>query len=73
MVREVHLLFIEEVWAPIGERPIAHGHHRFEWLYVTAFGLAIDPISSNDIRTKSWPFCWPFSNQINFYYSKSNS
>jgi hypothetical protein len=25
------------VWAPIGERPIAHGHHRFDWLYVTAF------------------------------------
>ena len=25
------------VWAPIGVRPIAHGHHRFEWLYVTAF------------------------------------
>jgi transposase len=25
------------VWAPIGERPIAHGHHRYEWLYVTAF------------------------------------
>ncbi len=25
------------VWAPIGERPIALGHHRFEWLYVTAF------------------------------------
>ena len=25
------------VWAPIGERPIAPGHHRFEWLYVTAF------------------------------------
>lgn len=23
--------------APIGERPIAHGHHRFDWLYVTAF------------------------------------
>jgi transposase len=22
---------------PIGERPIAHGHHRFDWLYVTAF------------------------------------
>lgn len=28
---------IRRVWAPIGERPIAHGHHRFEWLYVTAF------------------------------------
>src|ERR1700757_2692188 len=25
------------VWAPIGERPIALGHHRYEWLYVTAF------------------------------------
>jgi DDE superfamily endonuclease len=25
------------VWAPVGERPIAHGHHRFDWLYVTAF------------------------------------
>jgi hypothetical protein len=25
------------VWAPIGVRPIAHGHRRFEWLYVTAF------------------------------------
>ena len=25
------------IWAPIGERPIATGHHRFEWLYVTGF------------------------------------
>src|ERR1700693_4969030 len=25
------------IWAPIGERPIALGHHRFEWLYVTGF------------------------------------
>ena len=25
------------VWAPIGERPIAAGHHRYQWLYVTAF------------------------------------
>jgi hypothetical protein len=25
------------VWAPIGQRPIALGHHRFDWLYVTAF------------------------------------
>jgi transposase len=28
---------MRRVWAPIGERPIAHGHHRFDWLYVTAF------------------------------------
>lgn len=25
------------VWAPKGERPVALGHHRYEWLYVTAF------------------------------------
>jgi len=25
------------VWASIGARPVASGHHRFEWLYVTAF------------------------------------
>ncbi len=25
------------VWAPIGERPVARGHHRFDWLYDTAF------------------------------------
>ena len=25
------------VWAPVGQRPIALGHHRFLWLYVTAF------------------------------------
>ena len=25
------------VWAPVGERPIALGHHRFEWLYVSGF------------------------------------
>jgi transposase len=25
------------VWAPVGGRPIALGHHRFDWLYVTAF------------------------------------
>jgi hypothetical protein len=28
---------IRRVWAPVGERPTAPGHHRFEWLYVTAF------------------------------------
>jgi transposase len=28
---------LRRVWAPRGERPIAVGHHRFEWLYVTAF------------------------------------
>ena len=25
------------VWAPVGERPLALGHHRSQWLYVIAF------------------------------------
>ena len=28
---------LRRIWAPCGERPVAVGHHRFEWLYVTAF------------------------------------
>ena len=28
---------VRGVWAPVGERPIALCHHRFEWLYVTGF------------------------------------
>ncbi|WP_336057137.1 IS630 family transposase [Nitratireductor sp. CH_MIT9313-5] len=28
---------LRRVWASCGERPVARGHHRFEWLYVTAF------------------------------------
>jgi len=28
---------LRRVWAPRGERPAAPRHHRFEWLYVTAF------------------------------------
>jgi hypothetical protein len=28
---------LRRVWAPRGQRPIAPCHHRFEWLYVTAF------------------------------------
>src|SRR5260370_39821116 len=34
------------VWAPIGERPIALGHHRYEWLYVTAF---VAPMSGETV------------------------
>ena len=30
------------MWAPKGQRPIALGHHRYKWLYVTAF---VQPIS----------------------------
>jgi transposase len=34
------------VWAPIGERPTALGHHRYEWLYVTAF---VAPMSGETV------------------------
>ena len=35
------------VWAPIGERPFAHGHHPFDWLYVTAF---VSPATGETFR-----------------------
>jgi transposase len=28
---------LRRIWAPRGQRPVARGHHRFQWLYVTAF------------------------------------
>jgi hypothetical protein len=42
------------VWAPVGERPIALGHHRYQWLYVTAF---VGPASGETV--------WYLSNGIN--------
>jgi transposase len=36
------------VWAPKGERPIAYGHHRYQWLYVTGF---VEPASGNTLWT----------------------
>jgi DDE superfamily endonuclease len=41
------------MWAPIGERPIALGHHRFEWLYVTGF---VEPATGRTV--------WNVSNAI---------
>lgn len=41
------------VWAPIGERPIALGHHRFEWLYVWGF---VEPATGKTV--------WNISNAI---------
>jgi len=45
------------VWAPIGERPIALGHHRFEWLYVTGF---VEPATGSTV--------WNVSNKISKAY-----
>jgi transposase len=41
------------VWAPVGDRPIAIGHHRFEWLYVTGF---VEPATGRTV--------WNISNAI---------
>ena len=35
------------VWAPVGVRPVALGHHRFEWLRVTAF---VQPATGEAVR-----------------------
>ena len=44
------------VWAPIGERPIALGHHRFEWLYVTGF---VEPATGATVWNISNGICKP--------------
>jgi transposase len=38
------------VWAPVGQRPIALGHHRYQWLHVVAF---VRPTSGETI----WYLC----------------
>src|SRR3954467_7713554 len=44
---------LRRVWAPRGQRPIALGHHRYKWLYVTAF---VQPISGETF--------WSISNGV---------
>ncbi|HVE54692.1 MAG TPA: IS630 family transposase [Ramlibacter sp.] len=34
------------VWAPVGMRPVALGHHRYEWLHVVAF---VQPTSGETV------------------------
>jgi transposase len=34
------------VWAPMGQRPIALGHHRYQWLHVVAF---VQPTSGETV------------------------
>src|SRR5262245_63436054 len=48
---------VRGVWAPIGQRLIAHGHHRFEWLYVTGF---VEPATGRTV--------WNISNGISKAY-----
>ena len=48
---------IRRVWAPKGQRPIALGHHRYKWLYVTAF---VQPISGEVFWSVSNGISKPF-------------
>ena len=45
------------MWAPKGHRPIALGHHRYKWLYVTAF---VQPISGETVWYVSNGISKPF-------------
>ena len=49
------------VWAPIGARPLALGHHRYEWLYVTAF---VQPTSGETVWWLSDGVSKPFFEQL---------
>jgi transposase len=49
------------VWAPVGERPIAVGHHRYQWLYVTAF---VPPTSGETVWYLSNGIDKPFFEQL---------
>jgi hypothetical protein len=42
------------VWAPVGERPIAVGHHRFEWLYVYGF---VEPATGRTVWNVAEAVC----------------
>ena len=38
---------LRRVWAPRGQRPVARGHHRYEWLYGSCF-----------VRPATGESCW---------------
>lgn len=56
------------VWAPIGERPIAIGHHRFEWLYVTGF---VEPASGRTVWNVSNNICKAYFEQVLADFARS--
>src|SRR4051812_3330852 len=58
---------LRRVWAPKGQRPIALGHHRYKWLYVTAF---VQPISGEVFWSVSNGVSKPFSGEV--FWSVSN-
>ena len=56
------------VWAPIGKRPVAVGHHRFEWLYVTGF---VEPATGRTVWNISNTICKDMFEAILADFAKS--
>jgi len=56
------------VWAPTGERPIALGHHRFEWLYVAGF---VEPETGQTVWNVSNAVCKEMFELILANFAKS--
>ena len=56
------------IWARKGERPIALGHHRFEWLYVTGF---VEPATGRTIWNISNCICKEMFEAILVDFAKS--
>jgi hypothetical protein len=55
------------VWAPVGARPVALGHHRFEWLYVTAF---VSPATGETVWYLSNGVSKPFFEELLTAFAK---
>jgi transposase len=56
------------VWAPIGERPIALSHHRFEWLYVTGF---VEPATGSTVWNVANNICKAYFELVLADFAKS--
>jgi DDE superfamily endonuclease len=56
------------VWAPKGERPIALGHHRYEWLYIWGF---VEPATGTTVWNVSNAVCKEMFEAILADFAKS--
>jgi len=59
---------VRRIWAPKGERPIAFGHHRYEWLYVWGF---VEPASGATVWHISSTVCKEMFEAILADFAKS--
>ncbi len=59
---------VRRIWAPKGERPIAIGHHRYEWLYVWGF---VEPATGSTVWNVSNAVCKEMFEAILADFAKS--